>query len=64
MSVRRVHLSTGQPHKAGPKAGEIAPEDAVKLRRSGTIPRGSLGDLLGPASAALGPAQVLSSRLF
>ena len=41
---RREHLSTGQPYRAGPKAGETAPEDALKLRYS------------GPASAALGPA--------
>ena len=57
---RRVHLSSGQPYRAGPKAGETPPKDALKLRRSGTtpgiIPRGSLGALLGPASAALGPA--------
>ena len=52
--INRKYLSAGQPDRAGPKPGEIIPEDALKLRRPGTIPRGSSGALLGHASAALG----------
>ena len=28
---RRVHLSTGRPYRAGPKAGEVGLEDTLKL---------------------------------
>ena len=40
-----VHLSGVQPYRAGPKAGEITPEDTLKLIRSAAIPRGSSGVL-------------------
>ena len=38
------------------KAGEVDPEGILKLRPSGADPKEVSGDLLGPASAALGPA--------
>ena len=39
------HLSRGQPHRAGSKAGETAPEDALRLNAWGPF-RGSLWGLL------------------
>ena len=38
------------------KLAKIAPEDTLKSRRSGTIPRGFSGVLLGPVLMALGSA--------
>ena len=53
---RRVHLSTEQPYRARPKAGEVDPGGALKLGPSGAYFEEISGVLLGPASAALGPA--------
>ena len=56
LRCRRAHLSSGQPHRAGSKAGGLAPKDAPKPKRPGTIPgtnsRGSLGALLRPARSS------------
>ena len=59
---RRTHLSSGHTYQVDSPIGldlklaKIPPEDALKLRRSGTILRGVLGVLLGPVLIALGPA--------
>ena len=45
--------STEQPYRAGPKAGQTALKDTLKLGRLGVILKGPLGVLLG---SALGPA--------
>ena len=43
--IKRTHLSSVQPYGAGPKAGEIAPEDTLKPIRSAASPRGASGVL-------------------
>ncbi len=50
------HLVNGRPYRAGPKAGEVNPEGTLKLGPSGADSKEISGGLLGPASAALGPA--------
>ena len=40
---RRVHPLIIQPYRAGPKAGEVGPEDTLKRGRSGDHSR-RLGD--------------------
>ena len=56
IELRRIHLSSVQPYRAGPKAGELDPEGALKLEPSGAHSKDLSGGLLGPASPALGPA--------
>ena len=62
-SRRRVHLSTVQPHRARPKAGEAGSGNTLQSGRSGDNSRCPgdqvwrlLGGCLGPTSSALGPA--------
>ena len=45
---RRDHLSSVQPYRAGPKAGEITPEDTLELICLAAILRDLRGSFKGP----------------
>ena len=54
--LRKVRLSTEQPCRARPKAGEVDPGGDLKLGPPGAHFKQISGVRLGRASAALGPA--------